>query len=210
MKWDRKVPRYKIYYSLVWAAAVLSLISLAAFQEVGSIADLWPSEDLDLAYFNQTADLKAHSNSAFNYTGQISQELASPQVSTTSPVVLVENKHKDGKNWSVVKWFASSPSDAELSRLLPALTNRKARLMYLVNPETGQWSECLVSWKEGTWQHKATMILQEHAERASRAEKSTDVARVTGYVWGFGSGISLLAKSVVHAVVNDRMVNSNL
>jgi hypothetical protein len=115
-------------------------------------------------------------------------------------------ENREGKNWSIAKCFATSPSDEELSRLLPDLIMRKFRLMYLLNPATGVRGECLVSWNNGTWQHEAVMILQHHAMRALYDNKSTGVGRAVGYKWGFGSGISLLAKSIVPAVVNDHPV----
>jgi hypothetical protein len=118
------------------------------------------------------------------------------------------------KNWSLTKCFASSPSDQELSRLLPDLTMRNFRLIYLVNPETGLWSECLVRWNYGTWQHQAAMLLQNHSVRALHAKQRGDVDVTVGFKWGFGSGLTCLAKSIVPAVINDRPVrasdNSNI
>jgi hypothetical protein len=115
-------------------------------------------------------------------------------------------KQEHGKNWTVVRWFDASPSPEELTKLLPELNKRNARLMYSYNEQSDQWSECLISWKEGTWQHAAMLKLRNHAERATRANKSADVIKVLGFRWGFGSGVTSLSRSIVHAVVKDQPV----
>jgi hypothetical protein len=122
------------------------------------------------------------------------------------PAQLQADKDGHGKNWTIVKWFDVTPPPEELATLLPELNKRNVRLMYSYNPQSERWSECIVSWKAGTWQHTATMRLQRHADRAAHANSSMDVIRVLGYRWGFGSGISSLSRSMVHAIVKDQPV----
>ncbi len=118
----------------------------------------------------------------------------------------VARNSNDGKNWSVVRWFDASPSSEQLSELLPDLNDRNITLMYMVNPKTDQWSECLVRWNKGTWQHQATLRLQDHTRRATRATNTKEVGKIVGLKWGFGSGISTLARGIAHGLARDEPV----